>query len=205
MISLFLNTSSNFLNVALAKDNVVIDELYLKLDKDLSKLALYNIEKLLDKNSILPKDIDEIICVRGPGSFTGLRVGVTISKTFAHFLKKKLYSVSSLYVMATSNVADIIVPIIDARRGYVYGAVYDKDYNVVLDEQYIKLNDLIEKVKSLGKEYMFVSNDDFDIETVLYKPNLVNFFNHMKKREEDPITFIPDYLKKPEAEEKFND
>ena len=83
MISLFLNTSSNFLNVVLFKDEAVLDELYLKLDKDLSKEALSNIKKMFDKNELEPSFIDEIICTRGPGSFTGLRIGVTISKIYA--------------------------------------------------------------------------------------------------------------------------
>jgi hypothetical protein len=54
--------------------------------------------------------------------------------------------------MATSVTKDLIIPIIDARRGYVYGAIYDKEYNVLMDERYIKLEDLIEKIKELEQK-----------------------------------------------------
>lgn len=205
MISLFLNTSSNFLNVSLVKDCNVLDEVYIKLDKDLSKETLVNIEKIISSNDLLPNDIDEIICVRGPGSFTGLRVGVTIAKTFAYFLNKKLYSVSNLFVMATSVSSDIIVPIIDARRGYVYACVYDKDYNILMEEKYIKLDELKEYVSSLAKDFVYVSNDSFDdLDVSLYKPLTDNLYKHMDKRLEDAVSFIPNYLKKTEAEEKLN-
>ena len=205
MISLFLNTSFNYLNIALVKNNSMIDQIYIKLDKDLSRLALFNIKSLLDKNSLKPDMVDEVVCVRGPGSFTGLRVGATISKVFTYFLNKELYSVSNLLVMVTSCSEDYIIPIIDARRGYVYGAIYDSNYNVILEESYIKLDKLIDVVSSLDGKYCYVSYDNFENINVLpYEPNIDNLYKNMKKNEEDPMTFVPNYLKKPEAEENFN-
>lgn len=204
MISLFLNTSSDYLHIALLKDNKVLKEKYLKLAKALSKEALMNIKCLLEENNLTPEDIEKIICTRGPGSFTGLRVGVTIAKTYAHFLNKKLYSISSLEVLATSLNSEIIVPLINARRGYVYGAIYDKDYNVLLKEQYIPLEKLQEKAKSYNKEITYISNDSFDnLETILYIPNLNNTFKYIELTKEDPLTFVPTYLKRTEAEEKL--
>ncbi len=205
MISLFLNTSFNYLNIALVKNNSMIDQIYIKLDKDLSRLALFNIKSLLDKNSLKPDMVDEVVCVRGPGSFTGLRVGATISKVFTYFLNKELYSVSNLLVMATSCYEDYIIPIIDARRGYVYGAIYDRNYNVILEESYIKLDKLIDVVSSLDGKYCYVSYDNFENMNVLpYEPNIDNLYKNMKKNKEDPMTFVPNYLKKTEAEENFN-
>ena len=205
MISLFLNTSSSRFSVAIAKDNKVIDSLYIDYDKDLSKDALYEVKKILEKNALNPTDVDEVICVRGPGSFTGLRIGVTIAKTFAYFLEKELYSVSTLEVMASSVTGDVIVPIIDARRGFCYSAIYDKNYNVLMDECYIKITDLLEKVKSYTGNIVFVSLDKFDFETVEFVPDMDKFFNLDFKRKEDSMTFVPNYLKKTEAEEKLND
>ena len=205
MISLFLNTSSSRFSVAIAKDNKVFDSLYVDYDKDLSKDALYEVKKILEKNALNPTDVDEVICVRGPGSFTGLRIGVTIAKTFAYFLEKELYSVSTLEVMASSVTGDVIVPIIDARRGFCYSAIYDKNYNVLMDECYIKITDLLEKVKSYTGNIVFVSLDKFDFETVEFVPDMDKFFTLDFKRKEDSMTFVPNYLKKTEAEEKLND
>ena len=204
MISLFLNTSSEYLHIALLKDNKVYKEKYLKLAKALSKEALINIKYLLEENNLKPNDLEEIICVRGPGSFTGLRVGVTIAKTYAHFLNKKLYSLYSLEVLATSLNSEIIVPLINARRGYVYGAIYDKDYNVLLKEQYLTLEKLQEKAESYNKKITYISNDNFPfLKTSSYIPNLNNTLKFIKLKKEEPLTFVPTYLKKTEAEEKL--
>lgn len=205
MISLFLNTASSRFNAAIAKDNKVLDSVVSYYEKDLSKDALLEITKLLDNNNLGANDVDEIICVRGPGSFTGLRIGVTIAKTFAYFLKKELYSVSSLDVMASSVSGDVIVPLIDARRGYVYAAIYNKDYNILMNECYIKLDDLLDKVKVYSDDAVFVSLDEFSFETVRYVPDMDKFFSLNFKRKENSMTFVPEYLKRTEAEEKLND
>lgn len=205
MISLFLNTASSRFNAAIAKDNKVLDSVVSYYEKDLSKDALLEITKLLDNNNLSANDVDEIICVRGPGSFTGLRIGVTIAKTFAYFLKKELYSVSSLDVMASSVSGDVIVPLIDARRGYVYAAIYNKDYNILMNECYIKLDDLLDKVKVYSDDAVFVSLDEFSFETVKYVPDMDKFFSLNFKRKENSMTFVPEYLKRTEAEEKLND
>lgn len=205
MISLFLNTSSNYLSLCLYKDSKILTSIHKQMNRDLSKKTLFLIESILKKESLAPKDIDEIICTRGPGSFTGLRVGVTIAKTFAYFLNKKLYSISSLEVMALSTEADIKVPIIDARRGYVYGAIYDNDNNILLEECHIKLEELQKIVANHKGKKTFISNDNFDFETVSFKPNFENIIKSNFKKEENPMTFVPNYLKKTEAEEKLND
>lgn len=204
MISLFLNTSSNYLSLCLYKENKVISSIHKQMDRDLSKETLFLLENMLNEENLTPRDIDEIICTRGPGSFTGLRVGVTISKTFTYFLNKKLSSISSLEVMALSEKKDIIIPIIDARRGYVYGAIYDKDYNVLLEERYIKLEELQKIASTYQGEKVFVSNDNFDFETTKYKPDFEKISTSKFKKEENPMTFVPNYLKQTEAEEKLN-
>ncbi len=205
MISLFLNTFSNCFNAAIVKDNIVLDSINKDYGMDLSKEALYQISLLLEKKGLTVDDISEIVCVAGPGSFTGLRIGVTIAKTMSYFKNIKLYSTSSLDVMATSVKGDIIVPIIDARRGYVYGAIYDKDYNVLMKECYIKLDELMDKAKSCSSNPLFVSKDEFEFEVIPFNPDLDNFYKYNLKREVDSMTFVPNYLKKTEAEEKLND
>ena len=204
MISLFLNTCSNYLNIAILKNNKIIKEKNLELKKDLSALALHEIKKLIEEVKLTPKDIDEIYCVNGPGSFTGIRVGVTISKIFAWSLNKKLYKLSNLYVMANSQKADYIIPLIDARRSYVFAGIYDKNYNNVIEDQYISLDNLLEKTKELKGKVVYVSNDAFKIKTKKYKPNLKRLFKNIKKEEANPFDFVPNYLKKTEAEENLN-
>lgn len=204
MISLFLNTASNYLDVAVLKDNKVLKEIKLESNRDLSSSTLIEIEKILKEIELKPIDIDEIYCVDGPGSFTGLRIGVTIAKIYAWSLNKKLYKVSTLFAMATSIEDELIIPLIDARRGYVFAGIYDKNYNNILEDQYIKIDDLQEKVKELNKSFTYVSTDEFDFDVKKYNSNLENLFKYIKKEEVDPFTFVPNYLKKTEAEEKLN-
>lgn len=205
MISLFLNTSSRFLNIALFDGDALLDDLDIELGKDLSRETLFLINQLLEKNDLVPSKIDNVICVRGPGSFTGLRVGVTIAKVFSYFFEKKLYSISSLEVMALSLNEDIIVPIIDARRGYVYASIFDKDYNVLMSERYIKLEDLKDRVREFGNDAVYVSNDSFSFDVLPYKARLDNLMKCKFLKEENSMTFVPTYLKKTEAEEKLYD
>lgn len=205
MIGLFLNTASNYLNIVLYREKEIIDSVFIKLDKDLSKETLPKLKESLEKNNLEPKDIDEIVCVRGPGSFTGLRIGVTISKIYSYFLNKKLYSVSTLDVLATSVKGKIIVPLIDARRGYVYGAIYDSDYNVLMEEKYLKLDELVSETKKYNKDVTYISYDSFDnLDVQKYEPDNINLIKHMHKKIEDKVTFIPNYLKRTEAEENYD-
>lgn len=204
MISLFLDTSSNYLTIGVLKDDVVLKEEHIKLDKTLSKMALPYLKETLESALIKPNDIDEIVCVNGPGSFTGLRVGVTIAKTYAWSLNKKICGVSSLFTMATSIEDNYIIPIINARHNHVFAGIYDKEYNPILKDSYIPIDDLLQEVKKLDKSYTFVSNDDFDFEVKKYSPDLNKLFKYLDKNYEEVHTFVPNYLKKTEAEENLN-
>lgn len=206
MISLFLDTSSSYLTLAILKDGKELKSLYEYLDKDMSKETLNKIKIIMDSLNLKPNDVSNIIVVTGPGSYTGLRVGVTIAKTYAWGLHKNLYSVSSLKTLATTiSLENIyIVPIIDARRGYFFAGIYDEEYNEVLKDTYIKYEDLKEKLDTLNKPYKFVTTSKIEgIESIIYKPNIENLFKHMKFDEVSPHTLVPNYLKKTEAEENL--
>lgn len=206
MISLFLDTSSSNLNVGVLKDKKLLKEKYIHFEKDLSKYALNEIKELLDSLSLKPNDIDNIYCVNGPGSFTGLRIGVTIAKTFAWGLNKDLYKVSSLFAMASSITnSDYIIPLIDARRNYVFAAIYDKNYNVIMEEKYISKEELFTKVNSLNGTKTYVATTNIDgVDAKIYEPDLNNLFKYLKDDKVSVHTFVPNYLKQTEAEENLN-
>lgn len=204
MISLFLNTSVDFLSVAIVKDDVVLDSFYTKLNNDLSKITLSVIDDMLNRLSISKKDIERIVCVNGPGSFTGLRIGVTIAKVWAYSLNIDIVGVSSLYVLATGAEGNYIVPIIDARRGYVYAGIYDKNYNVVMEDCYISLEELSNRVSELDSDVIYVSSDGFN-GSIEYSPNIERVFKYLNRDNvSDSFSFVPNYLKRVEAEEKLN-
>lgn len=204
MISLFLDTHSSDLNIGVVKSKT-LDEIKLKDLENHSNLFLSKVDEILKKNDIEPREVDRIVVVNGPGSFTGIRIAVTCAKVYAYMLNKEITTISSLkaYALSTDNY-DYIVPLIDARRGYVYGAIYDKNLNEVQEESYISFDELMGKVSKLNGVVKYIGNyTNNNIEVI--KPNLdiLNIVDYSKKLENiNPHLVNPNYLKKTEAEEK---
>ena len=147
---LYIDTSSDYLYSGIIIDDKLVSSIKRKYEKDLSKEALPKIIELFDKADITPKDLDKIIVVNGPGSFTGIRIGITIAKTIAWALNINIIPISGLTAMAIScNTNTYKMPLIDARRGYVYGAIYDKDNNITINHSF-PLNTLSEKNSLIG-------------------------------------------------------
>ena len=202
---LYIDTSTDYLYTGIVSDNILLAEIKQKFSHDLSKYALYEISEMLKKVNINPTEVDKIIVVNGPGSFTGIRVGMTIAKIYAYTLKKKIISISSLDAMQigiSSN--NLIVPVIDARRGFVYTGIY-QDNKELLKKQYIKFEDLLDKLNNYQKEYIIVSNDNLKIDNVVsYNPDILKIVNTYKDNEDiNPHLVEPNYLKLTEAEENL--
>ena len=127
MITLYLDTTSSFLYTALIKDNETLCEIKEELGNNLSEYTLPRIEEMLNVKGIKPDEINKIIVVNGPGSFTGIRIGLTIAKTLAWAKNIPIVPISSLEAMALSSDGDYdyVVPAIDARRNYLYASIYD--------------------------------------------------------------------------------
>jgi tRNA threonylcarbamoyladenosine biosynthesis protein TsaB len=203
MICFYIDTTSNYLYTGLSKDNLLLIERKLNLAHDLSTFALDEVRKMFNEANVDVHDEDKIIVVNGPGSFTGIRIGVTIAKLYAYLLKKDITTISSLEAMNVSNKEDCLhVPIINARRGYVFGAIYNND-EVVLEEQYMTIEKLKLVLMGINKKYVFISNDKFnDLEVVGYDPDILKIINTFKNREPINPHFVnPIYLKLTEAEE----
>ena len=203
MICFYIDTTSNYLYTGLSKDNLLLIERKLNLSHDLSTFALDEVRKMFLEAKVEPNEVDKIIVVNGPGSFTGIRIGVTIAKVYAYLLKKEIITISSLEAMNISCSEDNLhVPIINARRGYVYGAIYDGDRTVLM-EQYITLEKLKLILIGQKKDYVFISNDKFDdFGCKNYDPDILKIINAFKDRGRIDSHFVnPVYLKLTEAEE----
>ena len=200
---LYIDTSSSFLYAAILENDNIISKVCEDYGQSLSEIALPKIAAMFEENNINPKEIDKIIVVNGPGSFTGIRIGITIAKVYAWSLKIKITTISSLEAMAISNNSDQVkVPIINARRGYVYGAIYANDKEI-LKPQHIKLEELQNKLRDIN-DYIYISNDEFeDIDNIeKYEPDFIKIVNKYKDKEEiNPHLVNPEYLKLTAAEE----
>ncbi len=205
---LYIDTTSSYLYSGIVDEGKLLTEVKEELGKDLSSNTLPKIEEMFQKVQLQPEDIDKIIVVNGPGSFTGIRVGVTIAKTYAYSLKKKITTISSLEAMALSSKKEtkFQIPIIDARRNYVYAAIYEQERNPILKPQYIKLDTLKCAVDQLIGSYQYISNQEFkDFEIESYDPDILKIVSTYQEKEEvNPHAVNPIYLKQTEAEEKQN-
>ena len=203
---LYIETSSSNLYAGIVDNDSLIISVKKNLGKEMSKYALNEISLMFKTNNINPSDIDKIIVVSGPGSFTGIRIGMTIAKIYAFSLKKQITSISSLQAMAYStNIDKIKVPILDARRGYVYAGVYKNDISLK-EDQYIKLEDLINYLDNLKQEYIFITNDSKldNLNRIKYNPDILTIINKTKNKQNiNPHLIEPVYLKLTEAEENI--
>lgn len=201
MISLFIDTALSYIRIAIFKDDKLIDSINEKCEKNMSALFDSKVEELFKRNNLELTEVNKIYTVTGPGSFTGIRVGMTFSKVLAMALNLKITPISELQVLATTNTTKLKAPMIDARRGYVYAGVYDQDLNTITEDKHILLEDFL----NINKDVEYISYDSFEhISTTL--PNIdfekIILKNKDKKQIEHEV-LTPNYLKLTEAEENL--
>ena len=198
----YIDTSSSFLYTAIYENDKIINKKCLNLSKDLSTFTVNEVDKMFQEKKIKPRDIDKIIVVNGPGSFTGIRIGLTLAKIYAFCLNKEITTITSLEAMAKSIKSDkLIIPIIDARRNACYAAIYNNN-ETILKPSYITIEKLMLIINGLNKDYLFISNDKFDFDTIEYHPDFKEIIESFINKESiNPHLVNPDYLKLTEAEE----
>ncbi len=198
----YIDTSSSFLYAALYDNGKIINERKKNLSKDLSTYTVDEVRKMFDEVNVKPLDVQKIIVVNGPGSFTGIRIGITLAKLMAFCLHIPITTISSLEAMRESVVTDnLVVPILNARRESCYAAIYDNS-GVIQEGMYMTIEKLKLMLIGLHKPYVFVSNDKFSFETTKYDPDFKRIIEKYQNREDIPAHLVnPNYLKLTEAEE----
>ncbi|MBI4902907.1 MAG: tRNA (adenosine(37)-N6)-threonylcarbamoyltransferase complex dimerization subunit type 1 TsaB [Acidobacteria bacterium] len=122
---LAIDTTSDFGSLALLQDRDVVKEIPLHSSDGFGHVLFGQIQRALDDADWGLDSIDCFAAAAGPGSFTGVRVGLAAAKGLADVQQRGLVAVSNLAAIATYGSAPLRAPVIDARRGEVYGAVYD--------------------------------------------------------------------------------
>lgn len=199
MISLVIDTSISIPTIAIIKDDKVLYRYHEKIASDMSSKILPIIDDAIKNTNIELKNIDKIFVINGPGSFTGVRIGVTIGKTIAYSLNKEIIPLSSLEFMSSIDTnKKYIIPMIDARRGNVFGAIYDNDLNCIKKD--ILINK-VELLKDIDDDYLLVSYDNIE-NCIIPNQNLLKIVNkHISDTSMNPHDLKPNYLKLTEAEE----
>ena len=224
MLILAIDTSTNILSVALVRGDEVLASIDEPTKNNQSEKLMPRIENLMKVCQLKPTDLGKIAVAIGPGSYTGIRVGVAAAKSLAYALDIPLVGVSSLEVMAAvEGDACLIIPMIDARRGTVFSGCYEAGHLVIPDGHYT-IEALIGELK---KNWIKVDRITFIGDgAVAYKENLMSLLEYADVKSELELKgckavalaklaqkrlaqkniheFVPNYLRKTEAEMNLN-
>ena len=208
-----IETATTNCSVSLSNDGEI---LILKEDNSLNyshaeSLHLF-IDNVFEAVQIQPKQLHAIAVSKGPGSYTGLRIGVSAAKGLCFALDIPLISLNTLQSLAHQVKCDegVIVPMLDARRMEVYSAIYDSQYSQIrITEAQVLNNDSFKSFLDAGKVY-FIGNGVSKAKTIIKHPNAIFIedklpsssqmvslaFEKYKKNDiEDVAYFEPFYLK----------
>lgn len=226
MIVLAVDSSSKVATVALIKDDKLLGEITLNDKKEHSVVLMTIIEDLLKFNNLTIDDIDGYVVSKGPGSFTGLRIGMATIKGLSFGSGKSYVSISSLDALAFSvaNFDGLICPIMDALRNSVYTSLYKScngSLEKLMDYSALDMDELIEMIKSKGEKVIFIGDGldkykDYLIQNCpncYFPPNHLNLVRAsslgeigsklLKDGQFDDPNSTPFYLKKPQAEREY--
>lgn len=140
-IILQIDTATEKAHVGIARDGNLLQVLWSNSQKDHASFLQMAIAQLMEKEGIALADIDAVSVTMGPGSYTGLRVGMASAKGLCYVINKPLITLNTLEVIALSTMMEVhtgaadalFCPMIDARRMEVFTAVYDRNRKLVLE------------------------------------------------------------------------
>lgn len=161
MYTVGLDTSQKFLVLALMQDGKLIEGIQEDCPKQQSEFLLPKLDELLKKHGLQALDIDEWVITRGPGSYTGVRIAMTLVKVLGSLADKKVYTLSSLQLYA--GLRDCYA-VMDARASRVYCGRY-KDGEPLMEDTIYK-NDEMQKIVDEGQPvtgdlHLFGSEDEY--------------------------------------------
>ena len=163
MLILAFETSAKAGSVALLEDGRLLGESYCNTGLTHSQTLMTMTEDLLKNCGYAPKDVQAVAVAAGPGSFTGVRIGVAAAKGFAWGAELPCYGVSTLEAMALQlGIHDgYVLPVMDARRSQVYNALFrvrQGEMERICDDRAISLEELAQEIKNLDAPIFLVGD-----------------------------------------------
>lgn len=131
---LALDTTGEYGSIALVDERGMAEEVMLHSPEGFAHILFGQIDQLLARHGLSLRDIDAFASASGPGSFTGVRVGLAAAKGLAEAAGRRVVAVSNLQALAWFGTRALRATVMDARRGQVYGAVYDAALEPVCEE-----------------------------------------------------------------------
>ena len=223
---LAIESSSLTAGAAIIKDDVVLAEYSVSFKKTHSQTLLPMIDEVVKMTETNLKELDAIAISAGPGSFTGLRIGMATVKGLSMGSNKPYLSISSLDALAYSliNFDGIICPIMDALRDSVFTCMYKSsngELSKIIDYSALSLDELVEILQEKDKSVIFTGDGVYKYKEYLLEklPNAKFAPNHLsvvkasalgelgmellRQGQCDDINSSPLYLKKPQAEREL--
>ena len=195
MISLLLDSANRDLNIGLSQDDKIFDRISYTAWQRQSELMVKEIDVLLKRNNLSAKDIDELVVTIGPGSYTGIRIALTIAKTLAFALNKKIYAISSLAALRAVDKKTITA--INARSNRSYVAIYDGNGTILVEEKVWPNDELLGWVNNGSSDFV-VSGDAKYLGIEAYNPDVLQGMLEARKDTtavDNVLTLKPIYLK----------
>lgn len=193
MYALLLDSSDKNLTVGLSCDGKVIDVISYEAWQKQSEFMIQEIKNLMVKHNLTRNDFNAVVCSKGPGSYTGVRIAMTIAKTIVFALNIPLYLVSSLEVLANFEKPSICLMNARGKRSYV--GVYEKS-NVLMADCIKENSDVLAYIAQ-HPEYV-VCGDTGYLGVEGFTSDLVSIMANSlddKHQEEEPLGAKPIYLK----------
>lgn len=182
-MSLILNidTALDTASVCLAKDDVILQTAFSKNQKDHASWLHPAINELLQKNKLSVSELSAVAVSIGPGSYTGLRIGLSAAKGFCYTLNIPLITVNTLKILAAAvreQAKDLIVPAIDARRMEIFTAVYESNLHEKIPPHALIVDETCFSELLSSHSLLFCGNGAGKLKSVLENPN-ANFSETM--------------------------
>lgn len=195
MITLAIDTSFHYLTLVIYRDNELVASVQKEAFKQQSETILVEIQSLFKQSNIKPSELNQIVLTDGPGSYTGLRIGMTVAKVLGSMAKIDVYTLSSLHVLA--GLENDVHILLDARAQRAYYAHFHEGIPLI-SERVILLNDM----KDLDVSTLKIFGDGHLLNRETYYPNYTHHFMDLKKywnKVQDIHKLVPRYLKDNEA------
>ena len=221
-----VDTSSGVASAAVCDGDKLICEVTLNNKLTHSQTLMPIIEEVFARSGLTPNDIDLFAVAEGPGSFTGLRIGITTVKALAHAAGKQIAGVNTLEAMCFNIpfCPYILSPVMDARRGEVYNAFYrfeDGALKELCPPRALPLSECIDEIRKMSEEAVFLGDA-----VPVYKEEITKALGDMAhfapqnvnmqrasgvleaakfKKPENYYELVPKYLRKSQAEREYEE
>lgn len=192
MLTLCMDTAYKYLSLALIKDGEILAAIDEPCFKKQSELLFVKLGELFEKANLKPLDIDSVCISEGPGSYTGVRIAMSVAKTICEVANFDLYKISTLRLYANDQEDTMVL--LDARANRAYVGVYDKSEIIEEDKAESLENIDLGEHNLVGDLSLFGKED--------YMPKISECFKntmHAWEKQENIAYMVPKYLKESDS------